>query len=148
MKRNFLFLLFVVSSMLRSLIVTAQIENEHSYPNIGIPVTLDEFNRMVREMMITVRRGKDLTTTEFIAVVRIDNTIHLNTVLPPNKLYSGFSNLLTAKYEDAIEKRMDSGVGVGFSFYSKKYKLYWGGKPDSNSMFKIVKFVRPNHEKQ
>ncbi|MES2063249.1 MAG: hypothetical protein V4456_15085 [Bacteroidota bacterium] len=104
---------------------------------IGPVITQDAFTRMVKETVIKMKNGDRLKDSELIRIVRIDNTIEMNELNQATKENKEFKKWFDSKYYKLVVKRLHGTLGRGMSYYFEKYKVYWGGYPDSNSIFNI-----------
>ncbi|MES2279401.1 MAG: hypothetical protein V4592_25440 [Bacteroidota bacterium] len=121
--------------------VQAQVKRNHNLLNrdVGPIVTSKAFDQMVNEMMTKMKSDKQLKIDDLVTIVRIDNTIGMSAVIEVSKVYDEFDTLFVSKFLGLTVKRLHAKLGNGMGFYSPKYNLYWGGYPDYNSMFRIIK---------
>jgi len=104
---------------------------------IGPVITQNTFNRMVEKTVVKMKKGDKLNDSALIKIVRIDNTIVMNDLHKATKANKEFKKWFDSKYYKLVTKRLHGTLGPGMSYYFEKYKVYWGGYPDSNSIFNI-----------
>ena len=115
-----------------------KIEKERD--SVGIAVTKKYFDSIFNyyNSYIKVSEKSEITTKEYIEIMRIYNTIGFIKDYKANNLYFNYQNRVYDNLLlDAVEK-LCANESIGGSFYSIKHKLYIGGLRDSNSMYRII----------
>jgi hypothetical protein len=121
-------------------IANAQTDDLHCQHigRIGIPISQVKFNGMVGEANKAIKEN-DLNTKNIITIIRIINTIQFDHLTDQTNANKEFFRLFNEKKcGDVFVKKLGAKDNIGGSYYSKKYKIYWGGIPDDNSKFLIT----------
>jgi hypothetical protein len=141
--RDFFLLMVIVGFLfVNPAIVSAQAERQHMLTSeeIGIPISHTEFKNLVKKTATTMPDVKGIKISTLIKLIRIENTLEFNEITEATEANKRFSSLFVKNnYRGSFKKKMGAIEGIGGSLYSKKYKIFLGGLPDSNSKFRLVK---------
>jgi hypothetical protein len=105
----------------------------------GIEIFLPDFNKKIEKYLNLMLSNGELNQLDYIAMVRIYNTLEINNLISEKKTYDEFMNSFIPKFLLKAEKELEATLSKGMSYYSKKYNLYIGGKYHNNSIYKIKK---------
>lgn len=132
MKSTIVAILFVSLSAVRAL-ATGEDTLRKTY------VSRQVFDSYVDSGLVIMNKYDVLDTSDFIFVIRIDNTIFKHHDMWEIERYRCFQKMLFSKHGKNIDKVFFTTLNRGMGFYIKKYNLDWGGAaPNDNSLFYII----------
>lgn len=106
--------------------------------SVGIKISQSEFDRKVEYGLSELSSTNEIVIDDYILLVRIYNTIEVNTMQDKKENYEKFIKLFVPVHIEKAEKKLEATVTKGMAYYSKKYDIYIGGRPHNNSMFRLM----------
>jgi hypothetical protein len=105
--------------------------------DVGIPIRAELFRALVADYLSRMDLGSEMTTGDYVKMVRLWNTIELGRLGSANPLFHRYSAAFFPAYVERISKSINAKPTKGMALYSKEYDIYLGGKPHPNSQYKF-----------
>jgi hypothetical protein len=116
--------------------------------DIGIPIGLAAFRASTQDYLDRIRRSvhrkhdalkqDDFDQDDFIAMVRLWNTIDLSDLAKTDEVYRDYVSAFFPGMVERATHALNALPTKGMALYSKQYDVYIGGKSHANSQYRLV----------
>lgn len=103
---------------------------------MGVVISKETFDSLMNATMDKLRATEALTVDDYIVLTRLYNTINYNGM--QSEKITELAKLFSDEVMDQLLNALAARESSGGSFYSSRYKIAIGGRPDGNSMFRII----------
>ena len=103
---------------------------------IGIPITRAELGRAVTDYLDRMKRDAALNTEDYVAMVRLWNTIEFCHLAIQDDLYRRYQETFFPTFVESASKALNAKPTKGMALYSREHDLFLGGKPHRNSQYR------------
>ena len=103
----------------------------------GLPIGTEEFRGLVTDYLSRMESANEMTTEDYITMIRLWNTIEFCQLAPTDSLYHRYYAAFFPAYVERISKNLNAQPTKGMALYSKEYDIYLGGKPHPRSQYKL-----------
>ena len=105
--------------------------------DMGLPISTERFLALVTDYLSRMESGDEMTTEEYVTMVRLWNTIEFRRLGPRDPLFHRYAVAFFPAYVERISKSLTAQPTKGMALYSKEYDIYLGGKPHPGSQYKL-----------
>ncbi len=102
---------------------------------IGIPIRRSRMRAMTERYLDGILRGDAFAEDDYVAMVRLWNTIDLYALADTDDLYGRYADAFFPGTVERASHALDALPTKGMALYSSKHDLYIGGKPHANSQY-------------
>ncbi len=84
-----------------------------------------------------MENGAQLTTEDYLAMVRIWNTIEFCRLTGEDDLYRRYSQTFFPGFVEWASQSLHAQPTKGMALYSREHDVFLGGKPHANSQYQL-----------
>jgi hypothetical protein len=103
----------------------------------GFPISTEEFRTLVSDYLRRMESGYEMTTEDYVTMIRLWNTIEFRRLGPRDSLFHRYAVAFFPAYVERISKSLNAQPTKGMALYSKEHDIYLGGKPHPRSQYKL-----------
>ncbi len=104
-------------------------------PRIGIPIERARMRAMAATYLDRILRGDAFEGDDYVAMVRLWNTIDLYALADADALYRRYADAFFPGTVERASQALNALPTKGMALYSSAHDVYIGGKPHANSQF-------------